>query len=332
MQRPDRGSERGAALLTVLMLVAIIAVLAGGALERLRLSTRLAGNAIGGEQARAYAYAAEALALSRVTDQLRRDRTRVSLAGGWSGRPFGLPLPGGGVAVARVTDGGNCFNLNGLVRADETVPGGYASDGAARVVFVRLMRLIDVPVQAAETIAASAGDWIDTDQDQQPSGAEDSLYLGRETPYRTAGALMSDPSELRAVNGMTPEIYARLRPWVCALPKAAMSAINVNTLAPEQAPLIAMQMPDTLTVQAARSALLRRPAQGYKSADAFWTQITLADGASPDQGAGQTAATTTWFALRIDVTLGDTRIEEHALIDANRLPARLAARQWGEES
>ncbi|WP_375420920.1 type II secretion system minor pseudopilin GspK [uncultured Sphingomonas sp.] len=333
MRRPEHGpnAERGAALLTVLMLVAIIAVLAGGALERLRITTRLAGNAIGGEQARAYAYAAEALALSRVTDQLARDRTRVSLAGGWSGRPFGLPLPGGGYAVARVTDGGNCFNLNGLVLPGNQ-PGSYSSNGAGRVVFVRLMRLIDVPVQAAETIAASASDWIDTDQDQQPAGGEDELYRGREVPYRTANTLMSDPSELRAVNGMTPEIYARLRPWVCALPKAEMSTINVNTLAPEQAPLVAMLMPETLTVQAARGALLRRPPQGYKDAATFWNQITLADGAGSDQGSGQTGVTSTWFALRVDVTMGDTVIEEHALIDANRLPARLAARQWGEDS
>ena len=57
---PER--ERGAALLTVLLLVAMIAVLAGTALERLRLTTRLAGNALGGEQARDYARAAEALA------------------------------------------------------------------------------------------------------------------------------------------------------------------------------------------------------------------------------------------------------------------------------
>ena len=42
--RPPR-SERGAALLTVLLLVAVVSVLAATALERLRLSTRLAGNA-----------------------------------------------------------------------------------------------------------------------------------------------------------------------------------------------------------------------------------------------------------------------------------------------
>lgn len=42
--------ERGAALLTVLLLVAVIAVLAGHALERMRLATRLGGNAIAMEQ------------------------------------------------------------------------------------------------------------------------------------------------------------------------------------------------------------------------------------------------------------------------------------------
>ena len=59
--RPVPERQRGAALLTVLLLVAVIAVIAGTALERLRLTTRLSGNAAAGEQARAYAEAAEAL-------------------------------------------------------------------------------------------------------------------------------------------------------------------------------------------------------------------------------------------------------------------------------
>ncbi len=327
MRRPER--ERGAALLTVLMLVAVIAVMAGGALERLRLSTRLAGNAAAGEQARAYAYAAEALALGKVSDLLGRDKSRVSLAGDWSGKPFGLPLPGG-VAVARVTDGGNCFNLNGLVA--ELEPGVYRSNPAARAQFAALMRLIDVDGQSAETIAASASDWIDTDQDQQQSGAEDPTYLGRETPYRTAGTLMSDPSELRAVNGMTPDIYARLKPWVCTLPRATLSTININTLAPERAALVAMLIPGKLTVEAIRQALLKRPALGFDTPAAFWKLVSLGGGGAGLQGEGQTAVTSTWFALSIDVTLGDAVIEEHALIDANRLPAQLAARQWGDDS
>jgi general secretion pathway protein K len=327
MHRPDR--ERGAALLTVLMLVAVIAVMAGAALERLRLTTRLAANAAAGEQARAYAQAAETLATSRITDLLSRNPSRVTLAGDWSGKPFGLPLPGG-VALARVTDGGNCFNLNGLVT--RSGPGIYASTGSnpARLEFARLMRLLNVPAQIADGIAASTADWIDTDQDQQAGGAEDSVYLARETPYRTGGTLMADPSELRAVQGVTPAIYATLKPWICTLPDAKPATLNINTLTPEQAPLIAMLFPDNLSVGEARSMILRRPPQGFADTTTFFNLASASS--STGQDASQAAVTSQWFALRIDVTMGSTQLQERALIDASRLPARLVARQWGDDA
>lgn len=314
--------ERGAALLTVLLLVAVIAVIAAQSLERLRLATRLAANAGGGEQARSFAEAAEVLALQRISTLLAASPERVTLAGGWSNAPFTLPLPGG-TAVARVTDGGNCFNLNGLV--SEAAPGVYATNPAQRVQFARLMRLVGVPAQAAEQVAAGAADWIDSDADRQAGGAEDETYLGQDPGYRTAGTLMADPSELRAVAGVTPDLYAQLKPWLCALPMPTSTAINVNTLLPEQAPLLAMLAPDTLTVAAAQNALLRRPPQGWSNVGAL---AALLPGADLGSGAG---VTSTWFALAIDVRQGAAELHETAMIDARRLPARLVARQWGAE-
>jgi general secretion pathway protein K len=325
---PERRSERGAALLTVLMLVAVIAVMAGAALEKLRLSTRLASNAATGEQARAYALAAETMALTRVSNLLAQRPKRVTLAGGWSNTPFGLPVPGG-FAVARVRDGANCFNLNALVAM--TTPGVYISSGEVRPQFVRLMRLLDVPVQVAEQVAAGTADWIDTDQDQQPMGAEDGAYLGREPSYRTSGTLMTDPSELRAIAGMTPEIYAKIRPWICTLPIAKPSPININTLLPEQAVLLAMMYPDTLSVGSAQQLLLRRPAQGYANIDELQKGASLLGAANTAPGV-DAVAVSTWFTLDIEVTLGTTQMQERALIDANRLPAQLVSRQWGEPS
>ncbi len=322
-----RDGERGAALLTVLLLVAVVAVMAGTALEKLRLATRLAGNAAAIEQARAYAYAAETLATSRISALLAQNPSRVTLAGGWSDRPFGLPVPGG-QAVARVTDGGNCFNLNGLVTS--AGPGNLTAVDPQRIQFARLMRLLRVPTQAAETIAAATADWIDTDSAEQPLGAEDARYTALPTPYRTANTLMADVSELRAVTGVTPEIYATLRPWLCTLPIARPARINVNTLAPEQAPLVAMLLPDTLTVDGAQRALLQRPPQGYGDTSAFWRVLAL-DGTTNAEAEGQTGVTSTWFALRVDVTVGAAEVEERALIDASRLPARLVSRQWGED-
>ena len=326
MRVPDR--ERGAALLTVLLLVAIVSVLAATALERLRLSTRLAGNAAAIEQGRAYAHAAETLALQRIGRLLGASPDRVTLAGGWSDRPFGLPLPGGGAATARVTDGGGCFNLNGLVTRGPD--GGLVADPVARTRFARLMRLTGVPAQVAEQVASGASDWIDTDDQTQAQGAEDAAYLRGETPYRTAGALMADPSELRAVAGVTPALYTGLRRWLCTLPVAEPASLNINTLTPEQAPLVAMQFPDTLTVDAARQALLRRPPQGYADVSQFLNNFS-ANGVTPE-GNSSFAVTSRWFALRIDVALGDTAVEERALVDANRLPATLVSRQWGEVS
>jgi general secretion pathway protein K len=329
MPPADRPQERGAALLTVLLLVSVIAVLAATALEKLRLSTRLAGNAVSGEQARAYGYAAETLALSRVSDLLSRSQQRVTLAGDWSGRPFSLPVPNG-VATARVTDGGNCFNLNGLVT--EETPGIYVTNQSARVQFARLMRLVDVPTSVTAGIADAASDWIDTDNEPLPGGAEDGAYTGAATPYRTSGTLMTDISELRAVSGVTPEIYTKLRPWLCTLPVAKPSVINVNTLLPEQAPLFAMLLPDTLGVDAARQILLKRPPQGFESTSAFWAiPAQNAITAAPDAVA-QTAITTEWFALQVDVTTGGAELQERSIIDATRLPARLVSRSWGEPS
>ncbi|WP_374942803.1 type II secretion system minor pseudopilin GspK [Sphingomonas sp.] len=327
MAEPNTPGERGAALLTVLLLVAIVAVIAATALEKLRLSTRIAGNAGTTEQLRSYAQAAEALALARIGPLIEGNRT--TLVGGWSGKPFTLPLPGGGVATARVSDGGDCFNLNGLVV--QIGPGVYQSAPVQRQVFARLMRLTGTPPQVADQVAGAAADWIDTDGEVQAGGAEDFTYQGRDPSYRTAGTLMADPSELRALNGMTPEVYAALRPWVCALPVAQPAKINVNTLLPEQAPLLAMLLPDTLPVETARRALLSRPAQGYASTAAFWTQSALSS-LSTGEAAGQTAVKSGWFALAIDVRVGTGSLEEHALIDATRLPPRLATRQWGERS
>lgn len=327
-RRPPPSGERGAALLTVLILVAVIAVMAATALEKLRLSTRLGGNAVAIEQARGFAYAAEALAIIRIGDLLQRSQGRVSLLGGWSDRPFALPLgdvAGGATAVARVTDGGNCFNLNGLAQRASGQPGVLIGNAVETAHFAKLMRLIGVPGQVAEQVAAATADWIDSDQNPQGGGAEDALYLGRDPPYRTGGTLMADVSEMRMVNGVTPELYARLRPWLCTLPDASPTMVNINTLAPEQAPLVAMAQVDTISPGAIAQALLRRPPQGYADASAFWAQVPGAT------GAGGVAVTTRWFALRIDVTLGGVAVQERALVDARRVPPQLVARIWGEE-
>ena len=317
--------ERGAALLTVLMLVAVMAVLSASALERLRLSTRLAANAGAIDQARAYAIAAEEIAISRITALVEADPARTP--SGWAGRETRLPLPGG-IAVAVVRDSGNCFNLNSVVSGQPgqklmTRPLGIQQ-------FVALMQILGIGEGEARKVAVSLADWIDSDSLAQPEGAEDATYANGEAPYRTANTLVADASELRAIAGVTPEIYDRVRPWVCALPATDLSPINVNTLAPEQAPLLSMLLPDKLSPDRARALLTARPAEGYESGYAFWRTSSLAGIAPGGDVEAQTGVRTRWFGLQLTVQLGDNEVEETALIDASVPPAKLVRRSWGE--
>src|SRR3546814_8005854 len=100
-------------------------------------------------------------------------------------------------------------------------------------------------------------------------GAEDDTYARAAIPYRTANRFVADASELRAMRGVTPAIYATLRPWICALPTSDLSPINVNTLRPDPAPLIAMLAPEQLPIGDARRPITARPLRGYASVEGF---------------------------------------------------------------
>ena len=326
MTRPPK-HEEGAALLTVLLLVAVMAVLAAAALERLKIGTRLTANGGAIEQARAYAMAAETVARYRIGDLIQRDAAKTTLVGNWAGQPTNFPIDGG-IATARIDDGGNCFNLNSLV---ETGPDGtLTAKPFAFTQFARLMTLLEIPGREADSIADATADWIDSDAMPLAGGAEDNAYANARTSYLPANTLMADTSEFRAVAGVTPALYARLRPYICALPVTDLTAINVNTLRRDQAALLATVVP-TLDVARAASVVEARPELGWDSLATFWSLPQLAASAVGSDRA-QVKLATRWFNLALNVELAGAELEEHALIDAALKPAKLARRSYGEPS
>lgn len=317
--------ERGAALLSVLLLVAVMAVMATVMLDRLNLATRLAANGQAMTQARLYATSAETLAIARVKRLVETSQERTVDRAGLLGREFPLPLERGTVTI-RVDDAGNCFNLNSLVEAD--------AQGALRLRVLGLYQLrslmkgLAIPEAEAAIISNSIADWIDTDDAPAPNGAEDGSYQGRLVPYRTAGRLIGDVSEIRAVRGMTPQFYERLRPWLCALPGADLSPINVNTLRADQALLLTMIAPTAIPQERARSLLAARPALGWADPDDALRAVGSA-------GAGgiplnQLQVRSRWFALTQSVTVDSVTLDEQALIDVGNDPPRVAFRTWGD--
>ncbi len=324
---PDR--ERGAALLTVLLLVAVMGAITAASLEKLRLSTALAVNNAGLDQARAFAVGVESLVTLRVDDLIAQSPERTTNAGGWIGQTRQLPMPGGGFAEARIRDGGNCFNINsvaGPMLADRigTRPVGVAQ-------FIALMRLLEVPDGDARRIAEAAGDWVDSDDNRSAEGAEDPDYARAEQPYRTGKTLFAEVSELRAVAGMSPQVHARLRPWLCALPTSDLSPINVNTLSPDQAPLLAMLAPEQIGLDAARATIASRPASGWANLVEFYRQPRLADVVLPLDVQLQPQVRTRWFALDLRIAIQGAELIETALVDARIAPARVVVRRWGSD-
>jgi general secretion pathway protein K len=316
--------ERGAALLSVLILVGILGALAVVVFDRLRLATTLASNTAGIEAARGISAIAESLVAVRAEDLIAASPGRTTLAGGWHDRATTLPLPMGSAEI-RIRDGGNCFNLNSLVEGN-TVD--RASRPAAIDQFARLLMVLDVPDNQARRVAAATADWIDSDGNANPDGAEDSVYARNTPAYRTGNTMMAEASEWRAVAGVTPELYARVRPWLCALPVAAFSPLNVNTLTTDQAPLLAMLFPGSLSLASARRVIASRPAAGWGAASEFWNTPMLRDITPSAAAIQQPQVRTSWFVVDMHVVAGDGDLRETALFDARQSPLRLVSRRW----
>jgi len=327
---PAKPSERGAALLSVLLMVAVLAVIAATTLDRLTLSSKLTSNGNALAQARMFTYAAEAIAVARIEDLLARDAAQTTLEGDWLGKPQSLPIPLGS-ATATLRDADNCFNLNSLVTDAD---GRYLANATGTTQMTSLMVALGTDENTARNIASAATDWADSDTTPVTNGVEDDAYRSATTPYLAANRLFAHPSELRAVKGVTPAVYAKLQDWICALPKSALSPLNVNTLLPEQAPLLAMLFaPGKMNLSTARSYLAKRPSNGYGSLIRFWAAPELAALEPTSQVQGQIKLTSNYFLLNTQVSFGELTLAGQSMIVASPgpAPARVVWRSWGDE-
>lgn len=316
--------QAGAALLTVLLLVAVMTVLLVAVMDDIRFGLRRTGNAQALAQAQWYALGSEELARARI-HQLDRGDGRTTLDGGWNGRPFVFPIDGGTMRV-RVDDATACFNLNSVVE-------GAARQWSRREAGVRqylaLLQALEFPPAQASAMADALVDWIDSDQLPGPAGAEDAAYASRGPGYRTSGALLAETSELRAIAGHDAAAYARLRPWVCAHRDNALSPVNVNTLDEGDALLLSALSDSALDIAAARRVIAARPAAGWRDVYEFSRNDAIAAAFLPDHVLQQLRVRTRYFALRTEVEYDGAEVVLSALLDSDSQgPVHLVARRW----
>ncbi|MBI1407001.1 MAG: general secretion pathway protein GspK [Caulobacter sp.] len=315
--------EKGVALLTVLLLVAVMAAIAVGVLDDIRFGIRRTFNAAAATQGQYFALGAEELARSRIRRLLERDPARTSLEGGWNGRPIVFPVDGGQI-TARVSDGTGCFNLNSVVTTGGGEPFVRREQGVRQ--FAAL--LTGLGVDGGESLASGLAEWIDSNDVGAP-GTEDDGYLRDALPHRTAAAPLAEVSELRAVHGFTAPIYAAIRPYVCALPTTDLSPVNINTLPFDRAVVLSALTEGAVSPGAARSVLASRPTDGWRDIAAFWSNPAFAGMAADAPVRNQITLRSRYFTLQAEVAFADGQVTLSSLFETPPSgDIRLAARRW----
>ena len=323
----SRKCEEGAALLTVLLLVAAMSALAVGVLDDIRFGMRRTANSETVGQAQWYALGAETVARARLARLAAQNPTRTP-AGDWNGRWILYPIENG-VIRARISDAGACFNLNSVVQ-------GASEQWQRRELgirqFVELLHALGVSPRDAEGLAEALADWIDTDSARTALGAEDDTYINAAAPYRTSGTLLSEVSELRAIRGFTSDVYAQIRPFVCALPIADLSPLNINLLDESNAVLLTMLTNGGLTPEAAARLIEARPDGGWRTVEEFWGSPALRDVLPPDGALEQVSLRTRFFSLQAEVDYAGSEAVMTSLLEHRAGgPIRVAARRWTVE-
>jgi general secretion pathway protein K len=283
-----RHNQQGLALITAVLVVAIVATVA---------TTLALGEQVWFRQAqnmsnRAQAESLRSGALNYAAILLTRDdknRKTDGLNEFWA-KPLPPLTVDDGMIVFKVSDAQGLFNLNNLVRSRDDI-----------LMFQRLLTALGLD----PGLSAALLDWLDSNTTVDYSGgAEDIEYLSLPQPYRAANQSLQSVDELRLVKGFTANTVKQLRPYVTALP--VPTAINVNT-ASDQVLAALFTNPPTAALQ---TVLDSRVSQPFEDTAKFLAQLP----AGTTCPANLCDVKTGYFLVTIDILYGRLLRHTEALI------------------
>jgi len=287
-----RHQQQGLALITAVLVVAIVATVA---------TTLALGEQVWFRQAqnmnnRAQAESLRRGALSYATILLARDTNQTDHLGEPWAKPLPpLPVEDGMIAFA-VSDAQGRFNLNNLVRA-----------GAPSPPDIAMFRSLLTSQGLDPGLSDALLDWLDQNTTvDYPGGAEDIEYLSLPQPYRSANQPLQSVDELRLVKGFTAKAVEKLRPYITALP--VPTAVNVNT-APDQVLAALFTNPPAPAVL--QSLLDSRVNQPFDSTAKFLEKLPPGTSSPP---ASLYDVKTGYFLVTIDIRYGRLQRRTEALI------------------
>ncbi|MCU9530551.1 type II secretion system minor pseudopilin GspK [Pseudomonas mosselii] len=288
------------AVISALLIAAVVAVIAAGMIERQGLLTRQMENhqlALQGQWALegGLQFSRQVLFAQRLRDPLVR-----------GGQPWAQPMrdvPSGSVRFdGQLEDEQGKFNLRNLM-VDGQV------DAEALATFKRLCALIGINERLATAIA---GQVIDS-YPQRPLAALGKLDSGRATsPGGAVEALPARRPMLRSVEGlaglkgMDGQALERLRRFVTVLP--ALTWVNGNTASAE---VLAAQVPGLSLQQAAALVAERDGGRWFINRGDFVNRLRMPSLAMANVRVG---INSDWFRLRGLVRLGNRELALQALL------------------
>jgi len=289
--------QRGIALITAMILVAIAAVLATAIGYSSAMAARRATTVFGADQSLLAAEGGEAMA-AYVLKQSTAGASAQSLDQPWA-QPYGPFELGEGVTLefAQIEDQQGKFNINNLASSG-------ATDPIAVQQFQQLLSLLGLETKWAGILA----DWIDADSTPNtPDGAEDSVYLTQTPPYRAANLPVTSVSELLALPGFGRDRYNKLAPYIAALPPG--THINICTASGV--------LLDALSGKTEYSTDASQLASNRKDKGCFPTLAVFTAGATSQSAAnfGSSIGTlSSYFRLRSIITIGTARFTLYSLL------------------
>jgi len=288
--------ERGFVLLNALLLVAAFAAAAVYVLGRAESARLRQAELQGAGQLRLYLDGFETLALSL----LRRDQRGGAvdaLTDSWAATIDTVEVDRG-LLSGRISDLQGRFNVNWLANSE---------DLGAEAGFVRLLARLGLPSQLANEITGFV----------RPGGPGDSSGYGRLTPpIRPQGGPVLLLEQLQDIPALQPRHYARLQPYLAALPSDSL--LNLNTVPVE---VLTSLLPGA-NAASLEQVLLSRRQRPFTSVEDFLVRSSAAFSLAPlpEEEELRFAVGSAWFHADIAVQLEDRTLTRQTIIYRRPLP------------
>lgn len=288
-------SQRGVALLTILVMVALATILAATIAKRQTNTAENTGYLMRQNQSLLYAKSAEAFFSELLIQDNDNSSSIDHLQENWAKPMPPFPVDDGSVSGKLLDESGK-FNLNNLVKADGKV------DDSARRWFEKLLQRVGLPAELSQAVI----DWQDTnDEVTGAMGAESSYYQGLDPAYLASNTKFHRIEELKLVRGFEGKNYDLIKQYVTALPE--QTKVNMNT-APA---LLLASIDPKVDIKAVEQQLKAKETEltHFNNVDDLWKLSAFSgiDEQSKTDAASLLDSKSNYFTAQIEVVLSERK-------------------------